>query len=81
LRLLLKLAANDLQHVFEKGVEHCKKCITCQGRYFKKDTIPHLHRVPTWRNKMSPRTFQTALIECIVTVVIDPGPLSFCSDE
>jgi hypothetical protein len=26
----------------EKWVEHCNKCITCQGRYFKKgiDTAP-----------------------------------------
>jgi hypothetical protein len=30
---------NDLQHVFEKWVEHCKKCIACQGRYFKKEII------------------------------------------
>jgi len=22
------------QHVFEKWVERCKKCIACQGRYF-----------------------------------------------
>jgi hypothetical protein len=37
--ILLKLAANDLQHVFEKWVERCKKCITCQGRYIKKETV------------------------------------------
>jgi hypothetical protein len=30
---------NGLQHVFEKWVERCKKCITCQGRYFKKETV------------------------------------------
>jgi hypothetical protein len=30
---------NSLQHVFKKWVEHCKKCIACQGRYFKKETI------------------------------------------
>jgi hypothetical protein len=35
-RLLLKLAANGLQPVFEKWVERCKKCIACQGRYFEK---------------------------------------------
>jgi hypothetical protein len=29
---------NGLQHVFEKWVEHCKKCIACQGKYFKKET-------------------------------------------
>jgi histone-lysine N-methyltransferase SETMAR len=36
--ILLKLAANGLQHVFEKWVECCKKCIACQGRYFEKET-------------------------------------------
>jgi hypothetical protein len=28
-----------LQHVFEKWVERCKKCIACQGMYFKKETV------------------------------------------
>jgi hypothetical protein len=30
---------NGLQHVFEKWVERYKKCIACQGRYFKKETV------------------------------------------
>jgi hypothetical protein len=30
---------NGLQHVFEKWVERCKKCITCEGRYFEKETV------------------------------------------
>jgi hypothetical protein len=30
---------NGLQNVFKKWVEHCKKCITCQGRYFEKETV------------------------------------------
>jgi hypothetical protein len=30
---------NGLQHVFEKWVERCKKCIACQGRYFEKGTV------------------------------------------
>jgi hypothetical protein len=30
---------NILRHVFKKWVEHCKKCITCQGRYFEKETV------------------------------------------
>jgi hypothetical protein len=30
---------NGLQHVFEKWVERCKKCIRCQGRYLEKDTV------------------------------------------
>jgi hypothetical protein len=37
--ILLKLAANGLQHVLEKWVERCKKCIACQGRYFEKETV------------------------------------------
>jgi hypothetical protein len=36
--ILLKLAANGLQHVFEKWVEPCKG-IACQGRYFEKETV------------------------------------------
>jgi hypothetical protein len=30
---------SGLQHVFEKRVECCKKCISCQGRYFAKETV------------------------------------------
>jgi hypothetical protein len=30
---------NGLQHVLEKWVERCKKCIACQGRYFEKETV------------------------------------------
>jgi hypothetical protein len=37
--ILLKLAANGLQHVFEKWAERCKKFITCQGEYFEKETV------------------------------------------
>jgi hypothetical protein len=37
--ILLKLAANGLQQVFEKWMERCKKCIECQGRYFEKETV------------------------------------------
>jgi hypothetical protein len=43
-------------------VERCKKCIACQGKYFKKRPSPPLHKVPIRSNKVSPRTFQTALI-------------------
>jgi hypothetical protein len=38
-RLLPKLAANGLQHVFEKWVKRCKKCTAFQGRYFEKETV------------------------------------------
>jgi hypothetical protein len=37
--ILLKLAANGMQHVFEKWVERYNKCIACQGRYFEKETV------------------------------------------
>jgi hypothetical protein len=37
--ILLKLAANELQHVFEKWVVRCKKCVACQGRYIKIKTV------------------------------------------
>jgi hypothetical protein len=30
---------NGLQHVFEKWLERCKKCIAWQGRYFEKETV------------------------------------------
>jgi hypothetical protein len=30
---------NGLQHVIEKWVERCRKCIACQGRYFEKETV------------------------------------------
>jgi hypothetical protein len=30
---------NGLQHVFEKWMERCKKCIACRGRYFEKETV------------------------------------------
>jgi hypothetical protein len=32
-------AMKGLQHVFEKWVERCKKCIACQERYFEKETV------------------------------------------
>jgi hypothetical protein len=38
-RLLLKLEANGLQHVFNKWVERCKKCIACEGGYFVNYTV------------------------------------------
>jgi Zn-dependent alcohol dehydrogenase len=35
-----------LQHVIEKWVERCKKCIACQGRYFEKETVTALPQSP-----------------------------------
>jgi hypothetical protein len=37
--IVLKLAANGLQHIFDKWVERCKKCVACQGKYFEKETV------------------------------------------
>jgi hypothetical protein len=44
---------NGLQHVFEKWAECCKKCIACKE---KKRPSPHLHKVVTRSNKVSPWT-------------------------
>jgi hypothetical protein len=33
---------NGLQHVSEKRVERCKKCIAYHGRYFEKETVTAL---------------------------------------
>jgi hypothetical protein len=35
----LNLVANGLQHVLEKWVARCKKCIACQERYFEEETV------------------------------------------
>jgi hypothetical protein len=53
---------NGLQHVFEKWVGRCKKCIACQGRYFEMRPSPHLHKVPTRSNTVSPWSLQAALV-------------------
>jgi hypothetical protein len=37
--ILLKLAENGMQHVFEKWVESCKKFIVFQGSYFIKEAV------------------------------------------
>jgi hypothetical protein len=39
LRQEISKCINGLQHVFEKWVERFKKCITCQRRYFEKETV------------------------------------------
>jgi hypothetical protein len=54
---------NGLQHVFEKWVERCKKCIACLRPSL------HLHEVPTGSNNVSSRTFQTALV-CVCVCVL-----------
>jgi hypothetical protein len=46
---------NGLQHVSEKWVERCKKCIACQGRrYFGKETVT----APPRRSKFIMRNFK-----------------------
>jgi hypothetical protein len=53
---------NGLQHVFEKWAERCKSASLAKGGISKKRPSPHLHNVPTRRNKVSPRTLPTALV-------------------
>jgi hypothetical protein len=53
---------DGLQHVFEKWVEHCKKCIAHQWGTLKKRPSLHLHKVPIQSNKVSPQTLQTTLV-------------------
>jgi hypothetical protein len=53
---------SGLQHVFEKWVERCKKCVACQARYFEKETVTAPPQVAARSNKLSPLTFQTDLV-------------------
>jgi hypothetical protein len=39
---------NGLQHVFEKWVERCKKCIAYRGRYFEKETVTAPLQLRLW---------------------------------
>jgi hypothetical protein len=64
---------NGLQNVFEKWVERCKKYIACQGSTSKKRPAPHLHKVPTRSNKVSPRTLQTAFVQRLKLRVTQKG--------
>jgi hypothetical protein len=36
---------NGLQHVFEKWVERCKKCIACQERCIEKETVTAVYEL------------------------------------
>jgi hypothetical protein len=36
---LSKMSGNDLLYVVEKWLGCCKKCIACEGLYFKKETL------------------------------------------
>ena len=35
--VLKGMLQNNLFHVFETFIKHCKKCIQCEGRYFEKE--------------------------------------------
>jgi hypothetical protein len=62
-RLLLKLAANGLQHVFEKWVERfVRSASLVKGGTSKRRPSPHLYKVPTRSNKVNPQTFQMVLV-------------------
>jgi hypothetical protein len=47
---------------FEKWVECCKKCITCQGRYFKKEAVTAPPQSSDQSNKVSLQTLQMTLV-------------------
>jgi len=55
-----KFVDSPYYSVFEKWVERCKKCVASQGRSL------HIHEVPTQSNKMSPRIFQTDLVQLTI---------------
>jgi len=40
---LHKMSEYGLLHIFEKGVYRDRKCITCEGHYFSKVTMPKPH--------------------------------------
>jgi hypothetical protein len=62
---------HSLQHIFEKWVEHCKKCIACQRRYFEKETVTAPPQVPTWSNKVSLQTLQMAPVVTVIKGKLD----------
>jgi hypothetical protein len=37
--IIKRVIFNDCNSIFENWVEHCKKCVACQGRYFEKETV------------------------------------------
>jgi hypothetical protein len=43
-------------------VERCKSASLAKGGTSKNRPLSHLHKVPTRSNKVSPRTFQTAIV-------------------
>jgi hypothetical protein len=53
---------NGLQHIFKKWLEHCKKCIACQGRYLEKESITPPQSSDSRLTKVSPQTLQMALV-------------------
>jgi hypothetical protein len=42
-----------------------RSVLLAEGGTSKKRLSPHLHKVPTWSNKVSPLTFQMALVNVV----------------
>jgi hypothetical protein len=61
---------NGLQHVSGSGWSVVRSASLSKGGTSKKRPSPHLHKVPTQSNKMSPRTLQTALV---LSFYLQPG--------
>jgi hypothetical protein len=53
---------SGLQHVSRSGWSVVRSASLAKGGTSKKRPSQHLHKVPIRSNKMSPRTFQTALV-------------------
>jgi hypothetical protein len=59
---------NGLQHVFGSGWSVVRSASLAKGGTSKKRPSPHLHKVPTRSNKVSPRTLQTSLVYMCVLI-------------
>jgi hypothetical protein len=68
---------NGLRHVFELWVERCKKCVTCQGMYFEKESVTAPHKFPTRSNKVSPQTLQTALVFTLKCYMLEVTKINY----
>jgi hypothetical protein len=76
--ILLKLAANGLQYVFEKWWSVVRGASLAKGGTSKKRPSPHFHKVSTRNNKVSPRNFQTTIVhkpsDMLISVTTDGSP-------
>jgi hypothetical protein len=62
--ILLKLAANSLQHVLEKWVECVRSALLAREGTLKKRSSPHLDKVLPWSNKVESTNFSNS--PCII---------------